>query len=97
MLASATSTSPGSQPRGHGADPLDVGIRIAADFELETAIALGAIAGDVVGHRLGRFLRDGAVERESLRHSGRRAASQTGKPAALPRMSQQAMSIADFT
>ena len=54
----------GLQHGRDGADALDVDVGIAADLELEAAVALGAIAGDLAGHRLGRLLRDGPVEHE---------------------------------
>ena len=49
-----------------GRDALDVDHRIAADLQLEPAIALGAIAGHAPGHRLRRFLRDRAIQNEVL-------------------------------
>ena len=51
--------------RPHGADPRDVDVGLAAHLELEAAVALGAVAGDTPRHRLGRVLRDRAVERKS--------------------------------
>ena len=48
------------------ADAVDVDQRIAADLELEPAITLGAIAGHALRHRLGRFLRDRAIENEVI-------------------------------
>ena len=62
MLASATRASPGSSSGRHGANACDVVQRVAADLELKSAIALGAVFRDATCHHLGRFLRDRAVE-----------------------------------
>ena len=47
-------------------NPRDVHIRVAADFELEPTIPFRAIACDLCRHLFGRFLRDGAIERNIL-------------------------------
>jgi hypothetical protein len=47
---------------GDGLDAGDIHIGIAADFELEAAIAFRAVARDFRRHLLGGFLRDGAVK-----------------------------------
>ena len=72
-------------------------VGVAAHLELELGVALGAIAGDARGHRLGRLLRDGAVQREVVADAAAEQRARPAGPLALPRMSQQAMSMADFT
>ena len=75
------------------ADALDVDVGIAADLELEAAIALARDSrrrGAPSPRATPARSRDRG---RSPRRSGRRAASQTGRPAAWPRMSQQAMSM----
>ena len=62
VLASATSTSPGSSYGRTGVDARDVGLGLAADLELELAVALGPVAGDLGRHRSGRLLGDRTVE-----------------------------------
>ena len=66
MLASATSRSPGWSIARHGADALDVNVGIAADFELESRVTLGAVPGDPLRHGVGRFLRDRAVQADAF-------------------------------
>ena len=49
---------------GDGVDAVDVDVGVSSDFELEAAIAFGAVSGDVLGHFFGGLLGDGAVEDE---------------------------------
>ena len=49
-----------------GVDARDVGLDLAADLELELAVALGPVGRDLGGHRAGRLLRDRTVEGEAL-------------------------------
>ena len=58
--------TPGEFVEPCGADAGDVDVGIAADLELEARVALGPVAGDLGGHDLGIFLRDGAVESDGL-------------------------------
>ena len=50
----------------NGANALNVGIRVAANLELKSRVALGAVIRDALRHRLGRFLRDGAIQTEVI-------------------------------
>src|SRR5262249_48531978 len=49
---------------GDGANALDIYFRIAADLELEPAVAFGPVTGHTAGHRRGVLLRDRPVEAE---------------------------------
>ena len=55
-----------AKQRADGADPLDIDVRVAADFELKARVSCGAIAGNLGGHLVGRFLRDRAVQPHPL-------------------------------
>src|SRR5438105_1081740 len=48
----------------NGANALDVSIRVAANLELKSAVTFGPVTRDTLCHRLGRFLRDGAIQTE---------------------------------
>ena len=50
--------------RGGLMDAFDIGIRVAAHFELELGVAFGAIVRHFFRHGLRAFLGDGAVQRE---------------------------------
>ena len=52
----------GLELRRDGADACDVRLRIAADFELKTAVTLSPIFGHPGGHLLRRLLRYGAIQ-----------------------------------
>ena len=54
------------QLRGALVNALDIGIRIAADFELKLGVALGAIVRHLFRHGLGALLRNRAVQRKRL-------------------------------
>ena len=54
----------GCEDGAAGLDAGDVVVGVAADLELELGVALGAVAGDLLGHHGGVFLADGAVERD---------------------------------
>ena len=45
-------------------DPLDVGVGISSDLELESTVAFLAVSGDLGSHLVGGLLRDGTVEHE---------------------------------
>ena len=66
------------------------------DLELELAVALGPVLRHAGGHLGRRLLGDRAIEVDRLAEAPAQQRA-TGRPAALPRMSQQAMSMADFT
>jgi hypothetical protein len=57
-------TVAGLEQRAHGANAFDVGIRVTADFELESGVALGTVLCDALRHRLWRFLRNGPIQPE---------------------------------
>ena len=50
--------------RRDGSNAFDVRVRIAADFQLEAAIAVSSVAGDFARHDFGSFLRDRSVQAE---------------------------------
>ncbi len=52
------------QLRGDGSNPFDINLRIAADFQLEAAIAFGSITGNLAGHDIGSLLRDRSIQTE---------------------------------
>ena len=51
---------------GHGANALDVGVRVRADLQLKAAIAFGAVTGHSRRHGVGLISRYGAVESDPL-------------------------------
>ena len=83
--------------RRAGPDALDVGVDVAADLELELGVALGAVAARPWPPSPRACPARWRGRARSLAVAARPAACTTGRPAALPRMSQQAMSSADFT
>ena len=49
---------------GNRSDTFNIGVRIAADFQLEFAVSFRTIGGDLCCHLVGRLLRNRAIQHE---------------------------------